>query len=78
MIKIGIAGGTGYTGVELLRLLAGHPQVDLVAITSRKEAGMPVAEIFPSLRARIGLRFSDPEQAPLARCDVLFFARATA
>jgi N-acetyl-gamma-glutamyl-phosphate reductase len=40
MIKIGIVGGTGYTGVELLRILAQHPQAQLVAITSRKEAGM--------------------------------------
>ena len=45
MIKVGIVGGTGYTGVELLRLLAQHPQVQIVAITSRTEAGMPVAEI---------------------------------
>ena len=43
MIKIGIVGGTGYTGVELLRLLAQHPHAELIAITSRKEVGMPVA-----------------------------------
>jgi N-acetyl-gamma-glutamyl-phosphate reductase len=48
MIKVGIVGGTGYTGVELLRILAQHPEVELVAITSRTEAGMPVAEMFPS------------------------------
>lgn len=74
MIKVGIVGGTGYTGVELLRLLAQHPQARLEAITSRKEAGMPVAEMFPSLRGRVGLAFSDPAQAPLAQCDVVFFA----
>ncbi|HLA74993.1 MAG TPA: N-acetyl-gamma-glutamyl-phosphate reductase, partial [Gammaproteobacteria bacterium] len=45
MIKVGIVGGTGYTGVELLRLLAVHPEVDLIAITSRAEAGIPVAEV---------------------------------
>ncbi|HKU46076.1 MAG TPA: N-acetyl-gamma-glutamyl-phosphate reductase, partial [Burkholderiales bacterium] len=45
-IKAGIVGGTGYTGVELLRLLAQHPQVELKAITSRKEAGTPVAALF--------------------------------
>jgi N-acetyl-gamma-glutamyl-phosphate reductase len=73
-IKVGIVGGTGYTGVELLRLLAGHPHVELAAITSRKEAGMPVAEMFPSLRRRVGLAFSDPAQADLKRCDVVFFA----
>ncbi|PIX96449.1 MAG: N-acetyl-gamma-glutamyl-phosphate reductase [Hydrogenophilales bacterium CG_4_10_14_3_um_filter_63_21] len=74
MIKAGIVGGTGYTGVELLRLLAQHPEVELVAITSRKEAGMPVADMFPSLRGRVTLAFSTPEDAPLKSCDVVFFA----
>ena len=74
MIKIGIVGGTGYTGVELLRLLAQHPHAELMAITSRKEAGMPVADLFPSLRGRVDLAFSDPAQAPLKSCDVVFFA----
>lgn len=74
MIKVGIVGGTGYTGVELLRLLAQHPNVELTAITSRKEAGMPVAEMFPSLRGRVSLAFSTPDEAPLKSCDVVFFA----
>ncbi|TCS70465.1 N-acetyl-gamma-glutamyl-phosphate reductase [Sulfuritortus calidifontis] len=74
MIKAGIVGGTGYTGVELLRLLAQHPEVELAAITSRKEAGMPVAEMFPSLRGRVSLAFTTPEEAPLKSCDVVFFA----
>lgn len=74
MIKVGIVGGTGYTGVELLRLLARHPEVELRAITSRKEAGMPVAEMFPNLRGRVALAFSTPEDAALERCDVVFFA----
>jgi len=74
MIKVGIVGGTGYTGVELLRLLTQHPDVELVAITSRKETGMPVADLFPSLRGRVALAFSDPASAPLDRCDVVFFA----
>ena len=74
MIKVGIVGGTGYTGVELLRLLVQHPQVKLMAITSRKETGMPVADMYPSLRGRIDLAFSDPASAPLADCDVVFFA----
>jgi len=74
MIKVGIVGGTGYTGVELLRLLAQHPQVQLVAITSRKEAGMPVADMYPSLRGRVELAFTDPSTAPLKDCDVVFFA----
>lgn len=74
MIKAGIVGGTGYTGVELLRLLAQHPQAKIMAITSRKEAGIPVAELFPSLRGRVDLTFSTPETAPLKACDVVFFA----
>jgi len=74
MIKVGIVGGTGYTGVELLRLLAAHPGVELTAITSRKEDGMPVAEMFPSLRGRVSLAFSAPEKARLTDCDVVFFA----
>ncbi len=74
MIKAGIVGGTGYTGVELLRLLSRHPEVELKAITSRKEAGMPVAQMFPSLRRRVDLAFSTPEAARLSECDVVFFA----
>jgi N-acetyl-gamma-glutamyl-phosphate reductase len=74
MVKVGIVGGTGYTGVELLRLLVRHPQVELAAITSRAEAGTNVADLFPSLRGLVDLAFSDPAEAPLARCDCVFFA----
>lgn len=74
MIKAGIVGGTGYTGVELLRLLAQHPDVQLKAITSRSEAGMPVAHMFPSLRGRVDLAFSEPSMDVLGECDVVFFA----
>jgi N-acetyl-gamma-glutamyl-phosphate reductase len=74
MIKVGIVGGTGYTGVELLRLLAAHPQVQLTAITSRKEDGLLVADMFPSLRGYVSLAFSSPEKAKLTECDVVFFA----
>src|SRR5229473_763440 len=74
MIKAGIVGGTGYTGVELLRLLAQHSQVELRAITSRKEAGTPVAAIFPSLRGRVDLSFTEPDGKALKGCDVVFFA----
>lgn len=73
-IKVGIVGGTGYTGVELLRLLSIHPEVELTAITSRGEAGLPVADMFPSLRGFVDLVFSDPAQAKLTGCDVVFFA----
>lgn len=74
MVKVGIVGGTGYTGVELLRILARHPEVDLRAITSRGEAGTAVADMFPSLRGVVGLTFCDPKDAPLAECDAVFFA----
>ncbi|MET3116151.1 N-acetyl-gamma-glutamyl-phosphate reductase [Undibacterium sp. GrIS 1.8] len=74
MIKIGIVGGTGYTGVELLRLLATHPQAQIVAITSRKEDGLPVADMYPSLRGHLDIAFSSPDKAKLTECDVVFFA----
>ena len=74
MVRVGIVGGTGYTGVELLRLLAQHPHAEIVAITSRAEAGLPVAQLFPSLRGSVDLKFSDPKTAPLSGCDVAFFA----
>lgn len=73
-IKVGIIGGTGYTGVELLRILAIHPSVELSVITSRGEAGLPVADMFPSLRGYIDLSFSDPAKSDLASCDLVFFA----
>ncbi|MCP4952432.1 MAG: N-acetyl-gamma-glutamyl-phosphate reductase, partial [Proteobacteria bacterium] len=74
MIKAGIIGGTGYTGVELLRLLVGHPEVELVAISSRSEKGKAVSDIFPSLRGRLDLSFCDPDEAALDHCDVVFAA----
>ncbi|MDH3311065.1 MAG: N-acetyl-gamma-glutamyl-phosphate reductase [Gammaproteobacteria bacterium] len=74
MIKIGIIGGTGYTGVELLRLLAAHPQADLRVITSRGEAGRPVADLFPNLRGHVKLAFTEPNIKTLAGCDVVFSA----
>ncbi|MEZ5651575.1 MAG: N-acetyl-gamma-glutamyl-phosphate reductase, partial [Burkholderiaceae bacterium] len=74
MVKVGIVGGTGYTGVELLRLLAQHPHATLQVITSRSEAGLPVAQMFPSLRGSVDLAFSEPSVDALAGCDVVFFA----
>ncbi len=74
MIKAAIVGGTGYTGVELLRLLAAHPEVELSAITSRSEAGLAVADMFPNLRGHVELAFCEPDQAGLTECDVVFFA----
>lgn len=74
MIKVGIVGGTGYTGVELLRLLSRHSGVRISAVTSRKEAGQPVADLFPSLRGHVDLIFSDPASTPITQCDLVFFA----
>ena len=73
-IKVGIIGGTGYTGVELLRLLVSHPQVELTLITSRSEAHKPVSDLFPSLRGFTDLRFSQPDTANYSSCDVVFSA----
>ena len=73
-IKVGVVGGTGYTGVELLRLLVNHPNVRLAAVTSRSEAGLPVADMFPSLRGHLDLTFSTPEDGGLSECDLVFFA----
>lgn len=74
MIKVGIVGGTGYTGVELLRLLALHPEVQLAVITSRNEAGTPVADLFPNLRGYVDLCFTEPDTNVLNACDLVFFA----
>ncbi len=74
MIKVGIVGGTGYTGVELLRLLVQHPNAKLAAITSRSEADMPVAAMFPNLRGWTDLKFVEPAAAALDQCDLVFFA----
>ena len=78
VVKIGIVGGTGYTGIELLRILARHPEAELVAITSRKEAGTAVAEVFPSLRGVVDLAYSDPAKTDLTRCDLVVFATPNA
>ena len=74
MIKVGVVGGTGYTGVELLRLLALHPAVQLSVITSRSEAGSKVADLFPNLRGYVDLEFSEPALSVLAACELVFFA----
>ncbi|MBU2872381.1 N-acetyl-gamma-glutamyl-phosphate reductase [Marinobacter salexigens] len=74
MIKVGIVGGTGYTGVELLRILAVHPEVTVSCITSRSEAGMPVADMYPNLRGHFDLAYSEPDAGVLSACDLVFFA----
>ena len=74
MIKAGIVGATGYTGQELLRLLVKHPQVSLAAVTSRGEAGKPVADLFTNLRGNLDLAFVEPAADTLSACDIVFFA----
>ncbi|WP_354468649.1 N-acetyl-gamma-glutamyl-phosphate reductase [Marinobacterium sp. MBR-109] len=74
MVKVGIVGGTGYTGVELLRLLANHPQARVDVITSRSEEGIPVADMYPNLRGHHDIAFTVPDVDRLAGCDVVFFA----
>lgn len=73
-VKAAVVGATGYTGAELLRLLAQHPQVETVCITSRSAAGTPAAEIFPSLRGVCALNFIAPDEADFSACDAVFFA----
>jgi len=73
-IRAGIVGATGYTGVELLRLLGAHPAVTIHTVTSRTEQGMPVAQMFPNLRGHVDAVFQTPDEAPLNECDVVFFA----
>lgn len=74
VLNVGIVGATGYTGAELLRLLAGHPNAKVTLITSRTQAGVPVADLYPSLRGLVDLCFSEPDVDSLASCDLVFFA----
>lgn len=74
MLKIGIVGGTGYTGVELLRLLADHPGTRVEVITSRSNAGTPVVDVFPNLRGKFDIKFSEPDVDSYQNCDLVFFA----
>lgn len=74
MLKIGVVGGTGYTGAELLRLLARHPQAELHAVTSRSDAGKRVSDVFGNLRGSIDMKFAEPDPDTLGACDLVFFA----
>jgi N-acetyl-gamma-glutamyl-phosphate reductase len=74
MLAVGVVGGTGYTGVELLRLLVTHPQVELKYVTSRSESGSKVADLFPNLRGFTDVCFTEPEAKTLSECDLVFFA----
>jgi len=74
MVKVGVVGATGYTGVELLRLLVNHPEANLEVITSRAEVGRAITELFPNLRGLVDLTFVEPSVEALAICDLVFFA----
>jgi N-acetyl-gamma-glutamyl-phosphate reductase len=74
VVKVGVVGATGYTGVELLRLLAMHPNAKVLAITSRTEVGRRVDDLFPNLRGHYDQSFIDPNSDQLNNCDVVFFA----
>ncbi|MBT8128995.1 MAG: N-acetyl-gamma-glutamyl-phosphate reductase, partial [Gammaproteobacteria bacterium] len=74
MLSAGVVGGTGYTGVELLRLLVMHPEVELKCVTSRSEAGSRIAELFPNLRGHTNIAFTEPDVEQLGSCDIVFFA----
>lgn len=74
MKKVAVVGATGYTGVELLRLLVNHPQVEITHVTSRANVGSRVDAMFPNLRGFLDLDFSEPEAEQLAEADLVFFA----
>jgi len=74
MISVGVVGGTGYTGAELLRLLVSHPEVELKLVTSRAEAGSAVADMFSNLRGFTDITFTQPDVDASGECDVVFFA----
>lgn len=74
MLKAGIVGATGYTGVELLRLLALHDGVSIDVVTSRELEGTAVCALFPNLRGYVDLAFTAPDDDALSACDVVFYA----
>ncbi len=74
MINVGIVGATGYTGVELLRLLSAHKGVAVKVVTSNSEKGKAVADVFPNLRSIIDLKFVEHDSKQLNTCDLVFFA----
>lgn len=76
-IRCAVVGGSGYTGIELVRLLARHPGAELVLITSRQEAGRRVDALYPQLRGTVELSFAAPEPGSLAECDAVFCATPT-
>lgn len=78
MIRVGVVGATGYSGVELLRLLATHPGIEFGAVTSREHDGRPVADVFQSLRGAVDLKYCAPRIETLVECEAVFFAAPNA
>ena len=74
MVKIGIAGASGYTGLELIRLLAGHPEAELTVLTSETFQGQNIAEVFPSLNGVVDLKLRPLDDSITQDCSVLFLA----
>lgn len=74
MINVGVVGGTGYTGVELLRILAQHPKATIKTVTSRSDKGLIASELYPNLRGAVDIAFCEPDRETLSECDVVFFA----
>lgn len=72
MIKAGIIGASGYTGSELMRILCTHPEVEIVAVTSRKWEGKDVSEVLPFLKGFYDLKFISPDLKKFEGCDVVF------
>lgn len=72
MKRVAVVGASGYIGGELVRLLLGHPDVELVQVTSDSHAGRGIWHVHPNLRGQTGLRFSRHDD--LANCDVIFLA----
>jgi len=75
MIKVAVVGASGYTGVELLRILVNHPEVEICCVTSRQHEGLPISEVFPSLHGFCDLVCEVLDVASIAaRVDVVFTA----
>jgi N-acetyl-gamma-glutamyl-phosphate reductase len=74
LIKVGIVGGTGYTGAELMRLLSQHKDVEIMTVSSREKQGVSISDVFPNLRGHVNISFTSPEIGQLTNCDVVFFA----
>ena len=73
-IKAGIIGGSGYTGIELLRIMRLHPNAEVHAISSRALEGRKVSEVFPNMHGITELSYSLPDDKALFECDIVFFA----